>query len=154
MSLMKITKSLLLGLALAAWPMACGSSDDGKSADSSCTPNQQDSCTCDSGATGAHVCGEDGTWGECVCTECGNGTVEVGEECDGTPVTATCGSVTMNAMPSGTLACNSNCEYDRSGCTAPSTGGTTSSGGAPSTGGTLGGGGTGTGGTLGAGTGP
>jgi hypothetical protein len=51
---------------------------------------------------------------------CGNGTVEIGEQCDGTNLgTANCASATMGAAPNGTLACAPTCQFDMSQCLTP-----------------------------------
>ncbi len=47
---------------------------------------------------------------------CGNGTIDTGEECDGTNVGAeTC---VTQGHPGGTLACDAACQLDETGCTA------------------------------------
>lgn len=49
---------------------------------------------------------------------CGNGTIEVGEDCDfGTPLGGqTCSSATAAAQPYGDLACGAGCAINTSGC--------------------------------------
>jgi hypothetical protein len=72
-----------------------------------------------------------------VASKCGNGIIDVGEDCDGTNFGgATCASKTMNAMPAGTLVClTSTCKASTSGCQS------TGAAGAPGAGGGLGAGG-------------
>jgi len=91
--------------------------------------------------------------------KCGNGTIDVGEQCDGAHLGgATCSSATMNVSPNGQLAC-SNCRLVTTGCTGSGTagaGGATGSGGSSmagrsGTGGLGAGGRLGTGGSVGAG---
>ncbi len=55
-------------------------------------------------------------WGDG--TQCGNGIVETGEDCDGTDLNgADCGGETADASPYGQLACDPyTCLYDLSGC--------------------------------------
>ena len=60
---------------------------------------------------------------------CGNGMVESGEACDGTPPPgSSCMASTMGARPFGMVACT-NCQIDTTACM------TTGGGGAPGTGG-------------------
>jgi hypothetical protein len=55
--------------------------------------------------------------------ECGNGMVDVGEECDagygGGVATETCASL---GLGDGTLACNAHCDHDPGGCTSSACG--------------------------------
>ncbi|HEX4334598.1 MAG TPA: hypothetical protein VH062_01720 [Polyangiaceae bacterium] len=53
-------------------------------------------------------------------TNCGNGTLDPGEQCDASLMTtgATCSSATMGAMASGALGCTNQCTFDLSGCTS------------------------------------
>ena len=65
-------------------------------------------------------CKSDCQWDLSVCTggRCGDGSVDVadGEECDGANLIGnTCQSLGFSG---GTLACDANCRYDLSGCTA------------------------------------
>jgi hypothetical protein len=147
---------VLLGLIAAL--QACGGSStvgSGASTGEACVEGKQPQCTCDDGAPGAHLC-VDGVYTECQCTQsnpCGNGTIDMGESCDGANLNGeTCASATMNAMPLGTLQCSSTCAtFDISDCSAgqsPGAGGTGTAG----TGGTTGEGGTtGSGGLFGSG---
>jgi len=51
-------------------------------------------------------------------SNCGNGKIDSGEDCDGS-VTKSCADFTMdngNNYTGGTLACTSSCKYDKSGC--------------------------------------
>jgi hypothetical protein len=102
--------------------------------------------------------------------KCGNGTIDTGEDCDGTKLNSkTCKDVSMSTFTGGTLKCSATtCKFDTSSCTKAmtGTGGGTGTGGAPvgnggspGTGGKKnldggtdsGAGGTGTGGTTGTG---
>jgi len=58
-----------------------------------------------------------GAPGQCTCTvTCGNGTRDPGEQCDGADLGGeTCVS---RGFPGGVLACDADCEFDTSGCTA------------------------------------
>lgn len=49
---------------------------------------------------------------------CGNGVIDPGELCDGPNLNGeTCATVTMNAMPGGTLGCSLGCNFDTRNCT-------------------------------------
>ena len=53
----------------------------------------------------------------CYHTDCGNGIVDAGEDCDGTALDgASCSS---HGYIGGVLQCTTGCAYDPSGCTAP-----------------------------------
>jgi hypothetical protein len=82
-------------------------------------------------------------------SKCGNGTIDDGEDCDGTNLDSeTCATVGMGTATSGTLACTSTCTFDLSGCMPAASGGSPGSGGAGS-GGTPGSGGLGGVGAMG-----
>ena len=71
---------------------------------------------------------------------CGNGRIDVGEQCDGSMLGgATCATETMGARPAGTLTCTKGCTLSTSGCVGPiilpGTGGFTGAAGRPGTGG-------------------
>jgi hypothetical protein len=68
------------------------------------------------GSTGAAT-GSAGTGG--VPKTCGNGSVDPGEDCEGSNLNG--GSCTSLGFQSGTLACASSCRYDTSACQAPLT---------------------------------
>ncbi len=54
---------------------------------------------------------------ECLC---GNGTVDYGEECDGTGIYNSCSSINQglfSASMVGFLSCDGSCQYDESDCT-------------------------------------
>ena len=52
--------------------------------------------------------------------DCGNGAIDLGEECDGLNLgVATC---TMLGFSGGVLACNADCTFDAGACTAPPVG--------------------------------
>jgi hypothetical protein len=80
---------------------------------------------------------------------CGNGAIDAPEQCDGSNLNGeTCATATMNALPSGTLACSPACTFDTSGCSgadagAGGSGGTMGAGGSPAAGGSPGAGGSG-----------
>jgi len=54
-------------------------------------------------------------------TNCGNGLIDSGEQCDGTNITTTLCS-DYNSALTGTLSCASNCQYDTSQCLSPTCG--------------------------------
>lgn len=97
----------------------------------------------------------DGTGGEAgavLVPQCGNGSLDRGEECDGKLFDGeTCSTETMGSAPAGYLSCTPQCLIDTSGCsfvTSPGGfGGTIGVGGGFGTGGSLGG----QGGTFGGG---
>jgi hypothetical protein len=63
---------------------------------------------CESGCTGFDTSG---------CSNCGNGAIDAGEQCDGTSLGgASCASIGMG-FGGGTLRCGSTCAYDTSMCT-------------------------------------
>jgi hypothetical protein len=138
---------LTAGVSLVLASPACGSDDPElrhfESVDE-CQGTEDEPCLCPSGALSTRVC-KDGRFGPCDCVlaVCGNGVVEVGEQCDKDDLNGdNCASATLSARPSGTLACGTHCEFETSGCVSGPLGG----------GGTMGGGGTfGSGGTLGGG---
>ncbi len=69
---------------------------------------------------GTLQCKPDCTFDTSECSSCGDGMVQAGEECDGTDLNgATCASRGYSA---GTLACNTLCGFDESGCTMASCG--------------------------------
>lgn len=52
-----------------------------------------------------------------------NSVIDPGEQCDGTALgSASCGSVTMGALPQGSVRCTNTCTFDRSGCTSSGNG--------------------------------
>ncbi len=64
--------------------------------------------TCPTGCAG---------WNTAACTNCGNGTADTGEQCDGTDLDgASCTSLGMG-FAGGTLRCTSACRYDTALCT-------------------------------------
>jgi cysteine-rich repeat protein len=77
--------TLASGAMFAGLAVACS---DGDSINTDgCTPGKQSSCACPGGTEGVQVCAEDGTsFGECDCggttSDCGNGALDAGEECD------------------------------------------------------------------------
>jgi hypothetical protein len=84
-------------------------------------------------------------------SDCGNGKVDDGEDCD--PEASkqdSCSMATMGSKPTGTVKCTDKCKYDVSGCHA--NGGAGGGGGmGGGTGGVVGTGGMGKGGTAGKG---
>lgn len=69
-----------------------------------------------------------GVYGACACVPaaitpvCGNGTIEVPEECDGANVgTSTCATFASGAT--GVLRCSTTCKFDMMMCVIPGTGG-------------------------------
>lgn len=74
--------------------------------------------------------------------DCGNGTIDEGEACDGSNLMGqTCASATLNAKPGGQLRCTA-CALDTSSCTGDSAaGGSTGAGGGIGNGGDPGSGG-------------
>lgn len=63
---------------------------------------------------------------------CGNGRVDPTELCDGSELDGeTCATVTMGALPAGTLRCSSTCSFDTAGCALAGSGGSAGTGGAP-----------------------
>jgi len=73
--------------------------------------------------TGDLACNANCTLDTSDCTDCGNGTVDPGEECDSTDLDdKQCNDLPspntpFNLNPGGTLACNSSCSFDTAGCT-------------------------------------
>jgi cysteine-rich repeat protein len=77
----------LLGLAalvsLTAVVAAC--SDDSAATSAGCTPGEQTSCACPGGTQGIQSCNTDGSgFSACQCSAstCGNGQLDLGEDCD------------------------------------------------------------------------
>ncbi len=95
--------------------------------DDDCDTACDDGFTCCSGSTrscttlgffaGSATCRADcGGWDTAGCTNCGNGTLDSGEQCDGASLGgATCTSVGMG-FGSGTLRCAAGCMFDTSSC--------------------------------------
>ncbi|HEX4335716.1 MAG TPA: hypothetical protein VH062_07350 [Polyangiaceae bacterium] len=80
------------------------------------------------GTTGG--AGVPGTGAGPVAGPCGDGVVEVFEECDpAVLVNLTCADLTMGAFPAGTVGCNKSCQYDTSGCYSAGSGGSVGTGG-------------------------
>lgn len=115
--------------------------------DGSCSDSTSFDVTCtsapDAGAGGAGgTTGSGGSGG--AASTCGNGAVDVGEECDTDAFDgATCSSVTMSSLPIGNLACTAGCKFDISGCSSACDGGGAGGGtgtcdGGPSAGGNAG----------------
>jgi hypothetical protein len=138
---------LLLSLLALPLPAACGGEETTRSSTSGpCLENATMQCECDESTPGAATC-IDGVFGDCQCTSantCGNGQIDGEELCDGSDLNGhTCATATMNARPSGTLACSSQCTFDISGCTDgtvndPGAGGTMGTGGLTGDGGVTG----------------
>lgn len=127
---------LLLGTVAAVsvlWGFGCGDDDDGDpivpvcgndvlEAGESCDGSElagQD-CLTFGWFLGSLTCSTDCTYDVSGCVgggpECGNWVVEWGEECDTNDLG---GSICENiGMSPGTLACKSDCTYDKSGCGA------------------------------------
>ncbi|HEY6561383.1 MAG TPA: hypothetical protein VI072_29120 [Polyangiaceae bacterium] len=82
--------------------------------------------TCAGGTcNGCGVCGA--APANCLC---GNGRLDATELCDGTALDgATCATVTMGALPAGTLSCSSTCRFVTTGCTPADSGGSAGAGG-------------------------
>jgi len=58
-----------------------------------------------------------------VSDTCGNGFIDVGEQCEATPLnlnSETCATATVGVLPNGLLGCNSNCTLNVSMCTSSS----------------------------------
>lgn len=79
-----------------------------------CTPSDPPTEVCDGQDNDCNGQVDDGV----VCEPpavCGNGTVDTGEDCDGTDFAgATCTSL---GFTGGTLACSATCQFDLTGCT-------------------------------------
>ena len=74
------------------------------------------SCDCDEGYLAEDL--------ECISQSetCGNGTLELGEECDNSDLDGeTCASL-LPEQPLGELGCSVNCTFDTSGCSPPTCG--------------------------------
>jgi hypothetical protein len=118
---------LLLGGALVAF--GCGGGDDGVCGNGAieggedCDGSELGSATCvTEGFTGGVLgCNSDCTFDTSACTTgtgvCGDGILDVGEQCDGTNLNGhTC---VTRGFGGGELGCSSLCRFDTSGCTAP-----------------------------------
>jgi hypothetical protein len=102
-------------------PEICNGVDD------DCDTTCDDGFTCCRGTTrdcstlgfhaGAAVCsGDCSSWDTSTCTNCGNGTRNPGEACDGADLGgATCTSIGMG-FGGGTLGCAAGCMFDTSAC--------------------------------------
>lgn len=94
-----------------------------------CEALEATSCTTLAYAPGATCAG--GTCNGCgVCGAapanclCGNGRLDRSELCDGAELDGeTCATVTMGALPAGTLSCSSTCRFVTTGCTPAGSGG-------------------------------
>jgi hypothetical protein len=94
--------------------------------------------------------GTGGEAGAVPVSQCGNGQIDTGEECDGPLLNGkTCSTETMGAEPSGVLSCTTECLLETLGCSAGS--GTGGFGGGVGGGFGVGGGIGGQGGTFGGG---
>jgi hypothetical protein len=91
---MKLFARACLAASLALVPLACGDDEEKGSP----TPDE------DSGGG----------------PECGNGTVEEGEDCE-TGDTESCDTVTMGTSPEGDATCSTSCEWVTSACSSGST---------------------------------
>ena len=116
---------LLLGGALVAF--GCGGGDDGVCGNGAieggedCDGSELGSATCvTEGFTGGVLgCNSDCTFDTSACTTgtgvCGDGILDVGEQCDGTNLNGhTC---VTRGFGGGELGCSSLCRFDTSGCT-------------------------------------
>ena len=74
--------------------------------------------TIESFISGTAVCADDcGRFDTSTCSNCGNGTRDMGELCEGSDIGgSTCTSIGMG-FDGGTLRCNATCGYDTSMCT-------------------------------------
>ncbi len=90
-----------------------GACDDGFA----CCEGSTRDCTALGFFTGTAVCQAGcGGYDTSGCTNCGDGSVDAGEECDGTDLGgASCTTIGMG-FGSGTLACGAGCRYDTTGC--------------------------------------
>jgi hypothetical protein len=52
------------------------------------------------------------------CGTCGNGTIEAGEDCDGSNVNGQTCTTVPGGFTGGTLGCNASCRFDTTACTA------------------------------------
>ena len=75
-----------------------------------------------SGETNAHIAGPSETnYDTLICCDigeepCGNGVIDVGENCDGTNWGPITGCSNFDEFTGGTLSCNSNCVFDTINC--------------------------------------
>jgi len=81
-----VSKWLVTLIAISGFGLAAACSDGDTVDPNGCTPGEQSSCACPGGADGVQVCSSDGTsFGTCDCggtNTCGNGALDLGEECD------------------------------------------------------------------------
>lgn len=107
-----------------------------------CQPGASRVCACPEGGEGTQVCGQKGTWQVCIgCPSCGDGTcdptethvtcpedcpisvcgdghVQVGEDCDGVNLNGhDCLSLDLG-FTGGDLGCTATCAFDTEGCVA------------------------------------
>ncbi|MBN1771383.1 MAG: putative metal-binding motif-containing protein [Deltaproteobacteria bacterium] len=103
-------------------PEACNGVDD--DCDTAC----DDGFACCAGTTrdcsslgwfaGAAVCaGDCSGWNTTGCTNCGNGTIDAPEQCDGTQLGGAACTTIGGGWAGGTLRCASDCRFDTSLCT-------------------------------------
>ncbi|MDY0003059.1 MAG: Ig-like domain-containing protein [Polyangia bacterium] len=110
-------------------PASCGngSIDTGEDCDGS-NLNDQDCTTIGGGYSGGTLsCKSDCTFEESACTttppDCGNGTINAGEDCDGNNLDQkTCADVGPYEAGVGTLSCNTNCTFNTAQCVATPSG--------------------------------
>lgn len=112
--------SLLAVAAVLSTALTTSCFTDGTDASAVCTKGETQPCTGSGACQGAQTCLDDGSgWGACDCgspgtAECGNGILEIGEQCDGSDVgSATCSDFGAEA---GDLTCTGICTIDSSGC--------------------------------------
>jgi hypothetical protein len=96
--------------------------------DDNCNSSCDETFTCCAGATtpcttlgfvsGTATCRSScASWNTSACSNCGNGTINAGESCDGSALGgATCTSIGMG-FNGGTLRCGTDCDYDTATCT-------------------------------------